>query len=139
MGRPPWAICVATCADAVVGLAVAVGGIGFVGYAVWALFNPHRWLAGIILMGGLWGLAAFAVGCFLAWVAVELWKGAAWARWPSALLAVALVPGAVLLTVWAGQGGLLILGLAGPIITVGLFLPAARRYVGKEAAESPAT
>ncbi|HUR25078.1 MAG TPA: hypothetical protein VM327_03570 [Candidatus Thermoplasmatota archaeon] len=45
-----------------------------------------------------------------------------------------MVPGAVLLTVWAGQGALLILVLAGPILVVGLFLPSARRFVGTAAA-----
>jgi hypothetical protein len=137
MGRPPWAICVASCLDAVIGVALAFGGAWWILLAASAVLDPHHLWSGILLIGGLWGLGGVAVGGAVACAGVALWKGAAWARWPTALLALGLVPGGILLAVWTGQGGLLVLVPAGPLVALGLFLPAARRYVGTAAAEEP--
>lgn len=133
MARPPWSICTAAVLDAAVGTGLALGGAWV---ALAGGLAAEGFLRGLGLVAIAWGLAGVAAGIFLLWVAMALWKGASWARWPSTVLAVGLAPGAVLLAVWTGQGALLLLVLAGPALATGLFLPGARRHVGTAAAES---
>lgn len=137
MARPPWAICAAAALDAAVGAGLACLGTWWtVAGVLTSLEGGFLGELGLLAVG--WGLAVVAGGAFLLWVAVRLWKGAAWAQRLSAVLALGLVPGSIALTVWVGQGALLMLVAAGPALAIGLFLPRARRHVGTAPAEGPA-
>jgi hypothetical protein len=127
---------VGTALDAVAGLALGIGGAWFAVVGAMALFGGGFWRT-LGLMAFLVGLTGVAAGALVVWIAVALWNGAAWARWPTAALALGLVPAAVLFTVWFAQGALLVLALVGPALAICLFLPSARRHVGAATAEVP--
>jgi len=131
VGRPPWGIVAACVADGATGLAALYAGGYAIVMAIAGAVVVHAQVIGFLeaMLAGL-GLLLLAVGVALGWTSWSLWRGAAWARWPSLLVATGLVPAAVLLTAWAGQGGILIVVVAGPAVAIGLFLPAARRHVG---------